>query len=95
MSDCSDIWIDGDTLFAGIAALAAGRALDKESINTGKVARMLPMTATQYCDRPSMETLPQPFRSVNGLLIKSFGCRGSLSSLPSSWWDGYKEEKRC
>ena len=54
MSDCSDIWIDGDTLFAGIAALAAGRALDKESINTGKesintgkVARMLPMTATQ------------------------------------------------
>ena len=52
MSDCSDIWIDGDTLFAGIAALAAGRALDIESINTGKVARMLPMTATQYCDRP-------------------------------------------
>ena len=34
MSDCSDIWIDGDTLFAGIAALAAGRALDKESVNT-------------------------------------------------------------
>ena len=26
MSDCSDIWIDGDTLFAGIAALAAGGA---------------------------------------------------------------------
>ena len=47
MSDCSDIWIDGDTLFAGIAALAAGRALDKESINAEKVARMLPMTATQ------------------------------------------------
>ena len=50
MSDCSDIWIDGDTLFAGIAALAAGRALDKESINAGKVSRVLPMTATQYRD---------------------------------------------
>ena len=24
--DCGDIWIDGDTLFAGIAALAAGAA---------------------------------------------------------------------
>ena len=46
MSDCSDIWIDGDTLFAGIAALAAGRAFDKESINAGKVARMLQMRAT-------------------------------------------------
>ena len=57
MSDCSDIWIDGDTLFAGIAALAAGRALDEESITAGKVARMLPMTATQYCDWPSLETL--------------------------------------
>ena len=57
MSDCSDIWIDGDTLFAGIAALAAGRAFDKESINAGKVARMLQMTATQYCDWPSLETL--------------------------------------
>ena len=24
--DCGDIWVDGDTLFAGIAALAAGGA---------------------------------------------------------------------
>ena len=95
MSDCSDIWIDGDTLFAGIAALAAGKAFDKESVNTGKVARMYPMTADQYCDRPSMETLLQPFRCVNGLFINGCGCRGSLSSVPSSWWDSYKEEKSC
>ena len=81
MSDCSDIWIDGDTLFAGIAALAAGRALDKESINARKVSRMYPMTADQYCDRPSMETLLQPFRSVNRALIKDSTC--SQSCYPS------------
>ena len=48
MSDCSDIWIDGDTLFAGIAALAAGRAFDKESINAGEVARMRLQAFVQF-----------------------------------------------